>query len=93
MGIVAGAPALPPDLIDFGFLIMVINPAMFRPLSEFKNEVEKMKDAWHAAPSVTDSPMRLPFERSNKMRAEGRASGYIEVLPGVIERLKVLASS
>ncbi len=93
LGIVAGAPALPKDLEDFGFLIMVVNPAMFRPMEEFKNEVEKMKDAWHAAPSLTDSPMRVPFERSDKMRAEMRASGYIEVEAGVIEKLKSLISS
>ncbi|KAK3701502.1 hypothetical protein LTR37_015476 [Vermiconidia calcicola] len=75
LGIVAGAPALPPNLENFGFLIMMINPAMFSPLDEFKSEVDKMVDAWHAAPSLTGSPMRVPFERSNKIRAESRASG------------------
>ena len=93
LGIVAGAPALPKNLEDFGFLIMVVNPAMFRPMEEFTAEVEKMKEAWHAAPSLTGSPMRVPFERSDKMRAEMRASGYIEVEPGVVERLKSLISS
>lgn len=93
LGIVAGAPALPMNLEDFGFLIMVVNPAMFRDVEEFKDEVEKMKEAWHAAPSVTGSPMRVPFERSDKIRAERRKSGYIEVEPGVIERLKALTSS
>ena len=66
---------------------------MFRPLAEFKEEVEKMKDAWHAAPSVTGIPMRVPFERSSKIRAERRASGYIDVDPGVLERLKAMVSS
>lgn len=93
LGIVAGAPALPPNLENFGFLIMVVNPAMFNPLDEFKSEVDKMIDAWHAAPSLTDSPMRVPFERSNKMRADNRAKGHIEVEPGVVERLKALVSS
>ena len=92
LGIVAGAPALPPNLEDFGFLIMVINPAMFRPVDEFKEEVEKMKDAWHAAPSNTGAPMRVPFERSDKIRAERRASRVIEVDPGVVEKLKALIS-
>ena len=93
LGIVAGAPALPNNLEDFGFLVMVINPAMFRPLDEFIAEVEKMKDAWHAAPSLTGSPMRLPFERSDRVRAEQRACGYIDVEPGVVERLRALVSS
>ena len=93
LGIVAGAPALPKDLEDFGFLVMVVNPAMFRPIDEFKDEVEKMKDAWHAAPSISGSPMRVPFERSDKIRAERRESGYVEVEPGVVERLKALVDS
>ena len=93
LGIVAGAPALPPNLENFGFLIMMINPAMFSPLEEFKAEVDKMIEAWHAAPSLTGSPMRVPFERSNKIRSERRDSGYIEVEGGVVERLKALISS
>ena len=48
LGVVAGSPALPPELKDFGYLIMVINPAMFRPLEEFKAEVDKLVDAFHA---------------------------------------------
>ncbi|KAK3055712.1 hypothetical protein LTR09_003633 [Extremus antarcticus] len=75
LGILAGAPALPPSLENFGFLVMMINPAMFSPLEEFKSEVDKMIDAWHNAPSTSGSPMRVPFERSNKLRAEKKASG------------------
>jgi delta1-piperideine-2-carboxylate reductase len=93
LGIVAGAPALPPNLENFGFLIMVINPAMFTEMSEFKQEVDKMIDAWHAAPSLTGSPMRVPFERSNKIREDNRKGGHIEVEAGVIERLKTLISA
>ena len=93
LGIVAGGPALPSNLEDFGFLIMVVNPAMFRPMEEFKREVEKMKEAWRAAPSLTGSPMRVPFERSDKMRSDRRASGSIEVEQGVVDRLKTLISS
>lgn len=93
LGIVAGGPALPPDLENFGFLVMMINPAMFSPLEEFKSDVDKMIDAWHNAPSTSGSPMRVPFERSNRLRAERRASGYIEVESGVIERLRTLVSS
>lgn len=90
LGVLAGSPALPPSLEDFGFLIMMVNPAMFRPMEEFKDEVDRMKDAYHSAPSSTGAPMRVPFERSNKFRAENRAKGVIDVDDGVIERLKAL---
>lgn len=93
LGVVAGSPALPGNLENFGFLIMVVNPAMFRPMDEFKQEVGKMVDAMHAAFSVTGTPLRVPFERSDKIRAERRASGYIEVEAGIVERLQALISS
>ncbi|KAK5173834.1 uncharacterized protein LTR77_002515 [Saxophila tyrrhenica] len=93
LGIVAGAPALPPNLENFGFFIMMVNPAMFQPLEEFTSEVDKIIDAWHAAPSTSGSPMRVPFERSNKMREEQRATGYVNVESGVIEKLRALVGS
>ena len=93
LGVLAGSPALPPSLENFGFLIMVVNPAMFRPMEEFKEEVDKMKEAYHAAPSLTGAPMRVPFERSDKVRAENRSRGAIEVYAEVVERLKALRSN
>ena len=93
LGVIAGSPGLPPELEDFGFLIMAINPAMFRPLDEFKREVEKVSDLMHSCPSTTGSPMRMPFERSNNAREQRRAGGFIEVEPDVVEKLKALISS
>lgn len=90
LGVVAGSPALPPNLEDFGFLIMMINPTMFRPIEEFKAEVETMREAYHQAPTSSGEPLRVPFERSDKVRAEGRERGWIEVDVGVVERLKAL---
>lgn len=90
LGIVAGSPALPPNLEDFGFLIMLVKPAMFRPIDEFKAEVEKMRDAYHVAPTASGEPLRVPFERSDRARREARERGWIEVDEGVVERLKAL---
>lgn len=93
LGIVAGAPALPPNLENFGFLVMMIDPAMFQPLEEFKAQVDRMVETWRAAPSLTGRPMRVPFERSSRMREEGRERGVIEVEGGVIDRLMELIAS
>ena len=90
LGVVAGSPALPPNLADFGFLVMMINPAMFRPMEEFKAEVEKMREAYHEAPTAGGRGLRVPFERSERMRREGRERGWIEVDVGVVERLEAL---
>lgn len=90
LGIVAGSPALPPNLEDFGFLVMMINPAVFRPMEEFKAEVENMRQAYHKAPTAGGQPLRVPFERSERVRREARERGWIDVEEGVIQRLKAL---
>jgi len=95
LGVLAGSPALPPNLKDFGYLVMVINPAMFRPMEEFKAEVDSLVDAFHAAPTLPGKgdKLRLPFERSNKVREQARASGSFEVETRVVEKLKELVGS
>ncbi|ETI28732.1 hypothetical protein G647_01183 [Cladophialophora carrionii CBS 160.54] len=93
LGILAGSPALPPDLEDFGFFIMAIDPAKFRPMGDFKREVGNLITAFHTAPSMTGSALRLPFERSNRRRAETRAAGYLEVDDIVVEKLEKLISA
>jgi LDH2 family malate/lactate/ureidoglycolate dehydrogenase len=94
LGVLAGSPALPPNLEDFGFFIMMIDPAKFRPLGDFKREVGNLVSAFHSSPTKSgQDALRLPFERSNKRRAEVRESGFLEVDDIVITRLKELVSS
>jgi delta1-piperideine-2-carboxylate reductase len=91
LGVVAGSPALPPNLEDFGFLVMLVNPAMFRPLEEYKREVDeyvaKMKDS---PPLPGNSPLRMPFQRSNTTREKAKVAGEFEVEEMVVEKLKAL---
>ena len=93
LGILAGSPALPRNLEDFGFFIMAIDPSKFRPMGDFKREVGKLITAFHTAPTLSSDALRLPFERSNRRRAETRAGGYLEVDDVVIEKLEVLISA
>lgn len=87
LGILAGSPALPPNLEDFGFFIMAIDPSKFRPMGDFKREVGNLITAFHTAPSLSGNALRMPFERSNRRRAETRASGHLEVDDVVLEKL------
>ena len=76
LGVVAGSPAFPPNLEDFGFLIMLINPAMFRPLDEYKREIDEYASKMRESPSLPGKPaLRMPFERSNATRAKTREAG------------------
>ncbi|KIW72686.1 hypothetical protein PV04_00863 [Phialophora macrospora] len=93
LGILAGSPALPPNLEDFGFFIMAIDPARFRPMGDFKREVGNLITAFHTAPSISGNALRLPFERSNRRRAETKAGGYLEVDDIVVEKLEKLISA
>lgn len=93
LGILAGSPALPPNLEDFGFFILAIDPAKFRPLGDFKREVGNLITAFHTAPSISGNALRLPFERSNRRRAEMKAGGVIDVDDVVVEKLEALISS
>jgi delta1-piperideine-2-carboxylate reductase len=92
LGILAGSPALPPNLEDFGFFIIAIDPAKFRDLVDFKNEAGKLINAFHDAPSLSGEKLRMPFERSSKRRAETRNSGWVDVDDIVVEKLQALIS-
>ena len=91
LGVLAGSPAFPPNLESFGFLIMIINPAMFRPIEEFKKKVDDYAAKMREGPSLPGgAPLRMPSERSNATRAKTVETGEFEVEDGVIERLKAL---
>jgi delta1-piperideine-2-carboxylate reductase len=91
MGVMAGSPALPPNLEDFGFMIIVVNPAMFRPLEEFKREIDDFSEKMRASsPLPGGSQLRMPFERSNGVRAANRTSGEIDVEEEVLQKLREL---
>lgn len=90
LGILAGSPALPQDLQDFGYFIMAIDPSKFRPMGDFKREVGKLIEAFHTAPSLSGAALRMPFERSNRRRAEIKAGGVLDVDDVVVERLEKL---
>src|SRR5271170_3990502 len=41
LGVVAGSPAMPPNLAEFGFVIIAVKADIFRPLDEFKGQVDE----------------------------------------------------
>jgi len=89
LGVLAGSPAMPPNLADFGFLIIAIKPDMFRPIEEFKAEVQSYAETIRSStPLPGQPPLRMPFDRSNEKRAAGFRSGYMEIEEKIIEKLK-----
>lgn len=94
LGVLAGSPALPSEMTDFGFLIVAVDPKMFRPVKEYKEQVDAMKAAVSKAPSLSGSEqsVRMPFERSNGQRQARVADGVVEVDSEVIARLRQIAA-
>lgn len=91
LGILAGSPALPPNLEDFGFFIIAVDPSRFRPIGDFKREVGVLLDTFHSAPSLSGlGGLRVPFERSNRLRDETKAKGAFDVDEVVVEKLRSL---
>lgn len=91
LGVLAGSPAMPPNLKDFGFLIVAIKPDLFRPLEEFKNEIEGYGEMMrNSAPLPGQGALRMPFERSNAQRAKVIERGYIEIDEELVAALRKL---
>lgn len=91
LGAMAGSPALPNELEDFGFVIMCIDPSCFGELDRFKKEVANYGDKMRESKPVPGgSKLRMPFERSNEGRRKVRERGWIEVDKPVVEALKRL---
>ncbi|KPI42285.1 Malate/(S)-sulfolactate dehydrogenase [Cyphellophora attinorum] len=91
LGVMAGSAAFPPDLAGFGYMIVMVDPAQFRPIEEFKAEVDAFSKAMREGPALDKGKkLRMPFERSFGIREEGRNRGEFEVEDGVVERLKKL---
>jgi len=92
LGILAGSPVLPPDLADFGFLIVALKPDLMMPAAEYRLKVSEYADAVRSArPVQGGAPVRMPFDRSAAERRRRLEAGTIEVSDAVLERLRDVA--
>lgn len=92
MGALAGAPAHTTDMSNFGHFTIVMDPEMFRPLEEFKKEVDMYSETIRAStPLPGHGPVRMPFDRSAEIRKRNLERGFVEVETTVIEELKKYA--
>ncbi|OQV10527.1 hypothetical protein CLAIMM_14512 [Cladophialophora immunda] len=94
LGALAGSPALPGNLEEFGFLIIAINPAMFRPIDEFKAEIDAYSAKLRQSPPLPGKgPLRMPYERSAAVRARAVESGEFEVQDEIVDMLRRMINS
>ena len=91
LGVLAGSPATPPNLAEFGMLIVAIKADLFRPLEEFKREVDEYAATVRSStPLPGQPPLRMPFDRSAEVRAKAVERGEIEIEDTLVEALRKL---
>jgi LDH2 family malate/lactate/ureidoglycolate dehydrogenase len=89
LGFLAGAQVDPDYLTDHGFLMIVIDPAIFGDAAGVIENATKFADSVRAArPLDPDVPVRLPFDGSRERRARVLQRGWLEVDDVVVERAR-----
>ncbi len=80
LGTLAGSPRIPPELANFGFLVLAMSPSLFSSEEEFRTQVTQYGDAVRAArPVEGGAGARMPFDRSLAERRRRLAEGEIDV--------------
>ena len=92
LGVMAGSPALPAGMGEFGFVIVAMRPDLLIPAAEFKARASEYAASVRATRPVPGGPpVRMPFDRSVADRKRRLAEGWIEVSDAVHERLRAVA--
>ncbi len=94
LGTLAGSPAIPPELENFGFLVLAVSPSLFGADAEFRSQVTQYAQAVRAArPAEGATGARMPFDRSLAERRRRRAEGTIDLADPIHAALVRLAAS
>jgi delta1-piperideine-2-carboxylate reductase len=94
LGTLAGSPPIPPELANFGFLVLAVSPSLFGSEAEFRSQVTQYGEAVRAARPLEDGEgARMPFDRSLAERRRRLKEGAIEVADQVQAALASLAAS
>ena len=80
LGALAGGAFIPPDLAQFGFLILAIRPDLLTPPDEFTVGGGGVRQGHpEARPVEGGAPVRMPFDRSREERRRRRAEDVVDV--------------
>ena len=91
LGLLAGSPAIPGELKEFGFLVIALRPDLLTDADEFAAGVAAYGDAMRGTRPVDGmDPVRMPFDRSRAERARRRQGGVLEVEDAVVAALRAL---
>lgn len=87
LGLMVGSAPAPPWLTDMGFFIAVFDPKAFTP--DFPERAASyVETVRNSRSEVPGQPVRMPFERSIRVREKAIAEGEYEVSEKVYTQLK-----
>jgi len=88
LGILAGSPIQPPELAEFGFVVIAMKPDLMMPEKDYRAQVTAYAEAVRTArPVAGGEAVRMPFDRSAAERRQRLAADVIEIPDFVFERL------
>lgn len=89
LGMLTGASAAPDGLTDCGFFLLVVDPKVLLPGQDFPQRVAEYAASVRAArPLDPAQPVRMPFDRSARERADRLKQDEIEVPEEVYDALR-----
>jgi LDH2 family malate/lactate/ureidoglycolate dehydrogenase len=92
LGTLAGSPPIPPELANFGFLVLAVSPSLFSSEEEYRSHVTQYSEAVRAArPVEGGAGARMPFDRSLAERRRRLAEDAIDVADEIHAALVSLA--
>jgi len=84
---------MPPELAQFGFLIVTIEPGALTSAEQWQTDVAAYADAVRAArPVEGGASVRMPFDRSREERRRRLAEDVIDVADPVYDALRTVAA-
>jgi LDH2 family malate/lactate/ureidoglycolate dehydrogenase len=88
LGILAGSPPIPPELAGFGYIIVAMRPDLMGPAETFRENVSAFaKSVRSARPVASNSPVRMPFDRSRLERQRRLSENAIEIPDVLVTQL------
>ncbi|SLN41931.1 Ldh family oxidoreductase [Oceanibacterium hippocampi] len=80
LGILAGGSTVVEDISNCGFFFVAIDPALLKPVADFKTEVAALADRIRTSRPADGQPnVRFPGDASRQRRKEAQARGTIHV--------------
>jgi LDH2 family malate/lactate/ureidoglycolate dehydrogenase len=92
LGILAGSPPVPPELAEFGYLMIAARPDLMGPAGKFREDVSAFAAAVRSARPMEGGPaVRMPFDRSHAERQRRVKEGFIEVPDLLVAELEKIS--